>query len=204
MQPWELFNEIWTAKTVKVGEDLDFEIKTIDGQVTLILPGSTTLRDWINDFRATRKVYKDQDHKMKMHKGFIEVWKSGNDIVMEKLIEACEENNCIKPLITGHSMGGALSLFAAEDFKYRTGRSAEVVTFGAPKTCGDKTTAEYIKECCASITQYAIRNDIVPMLPPFPWYKHVNKCLMGDRFSFRQFIHFTENHCTYNQEEDYK
>lgn len=56
--------------------------------------------------------------------------------------------------VCGWSYGGAMAVLAAEDFNFRTGNNAGVVTFGAPKPLWGRKTWQYIKSCVA----YAEKN----------------------------------------------
>ena len=196
---WKKYKEI---STHKIGLDLDYGIEVIGGRVYLCLDGSNSFSDWVYDFMFPRKVYKNQTAHMVVHRGFAKVWKSGNDQIITELVEACRLNNESHPVIVGHSMGGALALFAAEDLFFRSGIKAEVYTFGAPKVCGDKKTAEYIKSCCHLIKEYEHKNDVVCLCPPLPWFYHVSPVKIGV-FSFKDIFRFNYNHHRYDVEEDY-
>lgn len=62
-------------------------------------------------------------------------------------------------IITGHSMGGAVSILASLEIP-----NSKVVTFGAPKTIEADPTGEYAPR---TLTHYTINTDPVTHLPPF-------------------------------------
>lgn len=100
----------------------------------------------------------------RFHKGFVdaiaEIW--------EPLVAAVEAElkACDRPLwITGHSLGGALALFAAWLFKRRFVPVHEVCTFGAPMIGNREACAAIDREFAGRIFRYVNGRDPVPKLP---------------------------------------
>lgn len=179
MQPWDLFKLIQDTEYDTAGDDIDYKVIVKDGRAVLLFQESTTKRDWINNFNFPRKLYKDQDRWLLIHRGYGNAWRSANDKIMAEFIKTSEAVGGV-PLIAGWSFGGAMALLAAEDFNYRTGSRPDVITFGAPKVAGDLWTQETIYEC-GNFAQYADRNDVVPLCPPFPWFHHIQKIKVDKR-----------------------
>lgn len=194
MTPNELFKLIQGAQYRKSGDDVDWTIEIHEGRAWLLFQGSNSKRDWINDFRFPRKLYKNQEHPLLIHRGFGDAYKSANDTIMA---EAVRYDNLV---IAGWSFGGAMALLAAEDYNYRTGRMPEVVTFGSPKAAGSRRTANYIKTC-GYFTQYADVCDPVPLMPPFPGFKHINKVKVGGPFCILKWKDADYYHTNYDKEE---
>lgn len=182
MEPWRIFNEIISGPWTTSGLDVQWTVKLAGGVPYLAFQGSCSWLDWLHDFCFLVKPYKNQEHKMLVHAGFARCWKSCNDEVMAKFIGLCSISK-ERPVITGHSMGGALSVLAAEDFAYRTGIKPIVPTFGAPKVAWGKKTKEYL-ESRADFLMFAQRNDPVPRCPPLPGYKRLNTIEIGEKFNF--------------------
>lgn len=203
MQPWDLFTLIAQAEYTKIGDDLDYTVKEIEGCAYLLFQCSATDEDWKNNFAFVRKVYKDQENTMLVHGGYAKVWKSGNDQVMKEFIEAVKRNPDQQPVIAGWSFGGAMSVLAAEDFHYRTGIKAKVVTFGGPKVAGSIKTKKYLASI-GMFSQYTERNDVVPLMPPLPWFHQINTIKIGDKFCIARLFSPQNYHTRYDHEEDYK
>lgn len=74
--------------------------------------------------------------------------------------------------LTGHSLGAALAVLAAHQFK----KPATVYAFGAPRV-GD---AEFVKQYQQSIFRIVNNTDFVTEIPPPPWYHHVGELIYFD------------------------
>lgn len=194
MKPADIFLMIKKASYTKTGDDVDWTITEADGRTWLLFEESTTKRDWIINFNFPRKLYKFQKHPLLIHGGYGKSWKSANDTIMA---EATKHEDLI---IAGWSFGGAMAVLAAEDYYYRTGRKATVVTFGAPKVAGCKRTADFLRSC-GDFTQYADECDAIPLLPPFPGYHQINKTKVGGPFCILKWKDAEYYHCNYDKEE---
>lgn len=201
MKPWDLFDIVADADYETIGDDLDYQIVEIEGAAALVFQQSVSRRDWINNFDFIKKPYKNQRNHMLVHRGYARVWKEVNDQVMAEFIEAAK-NTDKQPFVMGWSFGGAMSVLAAEDFYYRTGVKPMVVTFGAPKVAGDKKTRNYIASC-GDFFQYADRNDCVPLMPPMPWFKQINKISVGGKFNLFELFNPVKNHTSYGDKTRY-
>lgn len=195
MTPNQLFTKIRTDEYKKIGEDVDYKVETIHEEkaVYLMFKGSNSGKDWKLNFSFGEEVYENQQNKLFAHKGFIKAWKSANDTIMEEYINACNENPDYTPIICGHSLGGALSQLAMEDFCFRTSRKPVVITFGSPNVWSKKSDMDYLKGCYESILQYAHNNDVVTKVPPF--YLPLNKIPVGNRFCPIKMFRINYYHC---------
>ena len=59
--------------------------------VRLIFEESASKRGWQNNFNFPIKPYKNQQNTLWFARGWARAYKSANDLIMEKLIEAIEE-----------------------------------------------------------------------------------------------------------------
>lgn len=202
MKPCEIFSEIIREPWNTSGDDVQWRTIIASGRPVLAFQGSRSGRDWINNFSFAVKPYKNQVGEFRVHKGYARAWKSCNDDVMENFTALCRLVEA-RPIITGHSYGGAIAVLAAEDFHFRTGISPEVVTFGAPKVLWGKASVRHLLDC-ADFACYAQRNDVVPLLPPIPGYSHCDRTLIGKRFNFFRLFN-VGNHQKYGNEsiDDY-
>lgn len=202
MEPWELFDVINQAEYKTIGDDLDYQVKEIEGRAVLIFQPSANIRDWINNFDFPAKVYKNQESAMRIHRGYGKVWKSGNDQIMSEFISMAQSLSDKPALIIGWSFGGAMSVLAAEDYHYRTKAIPIVITFGAPKVAANKKTRDYLYSIGA-FYQYADNNDIVPRMPPLPWFHQIYRIGIGDKYNFFKMFNAAKYHTGYGDPNKY-
>lgn len=195
MTPNQLFTTIRESNYKKIGEDVDYriEVNHEEKAVYLMFKGSNSGKDWKMNFSFGEEIYENQQNKLFAHKGFIKAWQSANDTIMNEYMEVCSKNPEYKPIICGHSLGGALSQLAMEDFCFRTSRKPVVITFGSPNVWSKKTDMDYLKGCYESILQYAHNNDVVTKVPPF--YLPLNKIPVGNRFCPIKMFRINYYHC---------
>lgn len=200
MKRSDLFNKILYSQYFKAGIDVDYNIEVDHNNsiVLIMFQGTANKTDVITDLKFPVKAYKKQKSCLLGHGGFIEAWKSSNDFIMNEFIRTTEQYKDYRPLITGHSLGGAMAVLCAEDFFYRTGRKADLITFGCPNVLFGKKSRNYVFSCCGIIEQYAQYNDLVPTVPLF--YKQLNKIKCGEKFNLFKFLfHTADYHCSYNK-----
>lgn len=207
MKAHELYELINSTKYTKSGLDVDWTniINVTEKTIYLLFAPSNSKLDWINNFRFPFKLYKKQESKMLVAKGWGNAWKSCNDIVVGTTLKLCDANPDYKLIVSGYSFGGAIALLAAEDIAYRSNNSIkpDVITFGAPKPLFGKRSAKYVEQCCNSVIQFSHACDIITYLPPFIGYRHVDKYVIG---TFNFFNLFKPNiyHTSYGDETLYK
>ena len=178
----EIYNKI-CGKMNKAGLDVDYNIIIEKNAIYLLFAGTSTLQDLIVDFDFPSNVYKNQENYMKAHRGFAKAWKSARDEIMAKLVSIVLTHKDRKLVIAGHSLGGAMAIFAAEDYYFKTGNKCdELITYGCPKVLADSKSVSYVTSCCSSINQYIINSDPIPRLPPFG-YKHLKRDYCGEKFN---------------------
>ncbi|KAF9043494.1 alpha/beta-hydrolase [Hymenopellis radicata] len=122
----------------------------------------------------------------RVHTGFWTLYEGLKDSICNAMAQGFREHDVEELVLTGHSMGGAISYLLALDILTGTvsipaGCRIKTVTFGSPRA-GDDNLVRYWRECASSITELCVKgyNDGVHALPP----------------SFLGYRHFTEN-CFY-------
>lgn len=198
----ELFSMIRPYKNYKtVGLDVQYCIIRVPNEkrIYLLFEETTSKIDWKTNLNFPCKIYKNQEGKFLVHRGYAKAWKSCNDEIMEEFITACNLAEDFSPFIIGWSYGGAMTLLAAEDFYYRTKRRANVITFGAPKILYFNKTKKHFKNSIGRIKQYAQVNDFVTWCVPFPFVHHINKVKCGDKFSLKKIFKTEYNHTHYDE-----
>lgn len=108
------------------------------------------------------------------HAGFLK----GGLGIAEFIVNYCPPNQPIT--LTGHSLGGSLSLVCAAKLKAQGYDVREWVGFGSPKL-------HFLSKRKFSFQQvnYRFKNDIVPLMPRIPGYRHNYPVirLLSDQFN---------------------
>jgi len=134
--------------------------------IVLSFEGTADLQNWITDLQYAKL---DFDYPgaigCKVHKGFWTAYKAIGAMVERDITTLVQRFPAYKVFITGHSLGGALAVFAALDITVITPRvPVQVYTYGCPRI-GNKAFSQYVHakvNNCIRIVNY---NDIVPHLP---------------------------------------
>ncbi|XP_022994781.1 phospholipase A1-Igamma2, chloroplastic-like [Cucurbita maxima] len=144
--------------------------------------GTVTPTEWYIDMKTKLKKIDRSNKNVKVQRGFLTIYRSkdeesqfnktsASEQVMEELHRLVEffkqkdDDREISLTITGHSLGGALSLLTA----YEAGVSfpdihISVMSFGAPRV-GNLAFKEKLNEMGVKALRVVIRQDIVPKLP---------------------------------------
>jgi triacylglycerol lipase len=137
-----------------------------DARVFLVYRGTepTNLRDWLTDLRANKIT---TGKKGTVHSGFKEHFDElEKDFRIGSMLSILL-NGDRKLYIAGHSLGGALAVYAAHYYMNHVPvvrrDELSVYTFGAPKI-GDLDFTESFSDLPAF--RLVHRNDIIPRLPP--------------------------------------
>ncbi len=142
-----VIKEIRRATTVIIADD------AVQGARVVSFRGSSDIDNWISNFDLIfTEPYADKT--IKVHKGLHEEYLRYKDEIVEYLAP--------NMVISGHSSGGALSMFFAYDIHSMGDSNVTVYTYGKPRI-GNAAFVESAKD----ITHYRIthNNDIVPHLP---------------------------------------
>ena len=187
MKPDELFNYIKSIPHdhfITSGDNVQWIIKTDTKEkvIRLIFEESADKADWKNNFNFPVKIYKKQESCMLVARGWGNAYKSCNDVIITALCRTVSLIPDYDVHICGWSFGGAMSLLAAEDFYYRTGKKASVFTYGAPKPLWGCKTKKYVRSCVHVVKQWTHINDCVPLMPPLPGYTRIATDKIGKDF----------------------
>jgi triacylglycerol lipase len=155
-------------------------IVTGPGATIIAFAGTDPLipANWISDFDVGLKVTPGR-----MHRGFDTAF----DAVSAQLTEALAERGAEPLLITGHSMGAALAVIAADHSLSRKNvRATAVYAFGMPRVGGDDFAVRYNDTLGATTYRLVHGDDIVATVPPSRLgFRHVGRlirCARGSHF----------------------
>jgi len=135
--------------------------------------------------------YGDSDAKTEyVHLGFLTQYHQARPGLMEKLVALNLHTRSQKVIITGHSLGAALSWLAARDIKAQFPNvDISLITFAAPGS-GNAAFTAATQSKIANRFHFVYKADLVPCLPtyvgypePQPYRMRANKCT-GDWFDY--------------------
>jgi hypothetical protein len=135
---------------------------------TVAFCGTESLNDWAYNLMLWM-VGQEDGLEGHVHAGFCRKWKA----VSVKVTTALKRLGCVRVLVTGHSLGGALSTIACIDIA-RTLPNVEVTayTFGSPRCADERFHAAPVPRNLKKFVRCVHVGDIVHMFPPFPGYAH--------------------------------
>ena len=142
-------------------ESIRAVVSTEGDGLVVAFPGSVTLNDWLEDFKAMPVSDSDittSPHGWIVHQGFLEAADSVFDPVRDAVAG--------KPYaLTGHSLGGAIALLIGATLAARYDHPPiRITTFGAPRVgLGGYVDATRSME----IYEFRFGNDIVTQVPTF-------------------------------------
>lgn len=130
--------------------------------------------DSIRDLRTDLKFWRRNVWGLRgsrAHRGFRDALDEVWDDIVDTLRDVREKHGAVPLHLTGHSLGGALALLAAQRLK-DLDPAVSVVNIGCPRV-GNRELGEQIAES-ASIHRVVHASDAVPRLPPLLLgYRHV-------------------------------
>ncbi|KAI7883112.1 alpha/beta-hydrolase [Lichtheimia hyalospora FSU 10163] len=135
-------------------------------EVVAVFRGTDSLTGWIAGFTILLVSYPPVKGAY-VHKGFYETYMDVADQVTSVVLDQAKNYPDYNIAVTGHSLGGAMSMFGAMDL-YQRGVPAhklKLYTQGGPRV-GNKPFAEYVLNTKVPVTRLINKNDIIPRTPP--------------------------------------
>ncbi len=142
-------------------------------EITMIVfRGSDSSRDWVTNLNTVTDP--GPLNRTRVHEGFQNALFS---VIMDLTKEVVRQN---RPLwITGHSLGGALATILTAMYLERDDKVENLYTFGSPRVGNERFREQFNK-----LFNHAYRvvngNDLVPHLPPEPFFSHVGQSIIFD------------------------
>jgi len=158
-----------------------------DRRLIINFRGTESQKDAATDMNAKLKkahfLPRDfRQHMIKVHAGFLRQYDSCRQLIRDYALVKQWRHNYPEILVTGHSLGGALSVLCALDLAVNpiaeNGVKIKVITFGAPRT-GNAGFCHLFNKLCAHHIRCVHRHDVVPKVPPeLLSFKHVNNSVL--------------------------
>lgn len=171
----------FAAKIQASGNNFGWVVQNAAEQtVTIAFRGTSDLADWLHDFDFLPATYEPVPGYGMVHQGFQMVYLSvaaSARILLQKAAADCK-----RLIVTGHSLGAALSELAAPDLRHNSGVSIlpEVHNFAGPRA-GHSDFAgrfDYEIDTCFRVVNVW---DHVPQLPPaLAEFEHVGLAVQVD------------------------
>jgi triacylglycerol lipase len=155
-------------------------IDQANARLIVCFRGTEYFKDWLDDFDFAPAPYSAIPGRGTVHQGFQIVYEAVRDNV--RALVTAHRANCREILITGHSLGGALSALAAPDLlnDVASNLAPTVYTWAEPRV----GHPDYVQFFDARVNIcYRIVNlwDVVPHLPPLlALYEHEGHSLHID------------------------
>lgn len=148
--------------------------------VVISFRGTVSLEDWLRDFDFLPTIYQPVANFGTVHEGFQLVYLVLRSSLMDLLKQV--DAGYTRLLVTGHSLGAALSELAAPDLLHNADLTVEpdVVNFAGPRV-GHHDFASLFDVQIDSCFRVVNLWDIVPQLPPpLALYEHVGQAVKVD------------------------
>ncbi|MGD9678094.1 MAG: hypothetical protein AB7V16_06990 [Vulcanibacillus sp.] len=183
--------------------DVEISIGLEDRVLYITFLGSTSKKDWIHNFMVwfsfMNKPYKNMKKTFFVHSGFLKIYKICRSTIHKWVIDKEKEYDSI--IITGHSLGGAISTLCCEDVGFLNeekiiDKPFEAIVTGCPRVFGF-FNSKLIKTRCKNLTRVINKSDIVPSVPfAILGYKHIGEVYkIGKRF-----VNIFLPSCVYNHD----
>jgi len=131
--------------------------------IFVVFRGTDNIRGWVDDFTFLKVNYPGVAGA-EVHSGIFGAYNKVRDQVKSlyfKALSLCY--NCDNVIVTGHSLGGALSLFAGLDMRTYVNKSMTLYNYGSPRI-GNKAFSTYLSSTL-SVWRITRDRDPVPHVP---------------------------------------
>lgn len=124
------------------------------------------------------------DSEVMVHNGFLTAYLSVRSALLGQLKQICGTNggSAAEPwtiYVTGHSLGGALATIFAYDCSDLNLGDVQMYNFGSPRVGTKKFAEEFAKKVNSS-WRFSNTSDIIPTVPRFLGYRHVDRSVQID------------------------
>lgn len=153
----EFENSLITDVTGYVATD------TTNSLIVVAFRGSGSVRNYLTDISFPTVDASSLCSGCTAFGGFWTAWTEARDGVLASVKSAADANPSFKIVSVGHSLGGAVAVFAAAELR-NSGYAVEMYSFGQPRIGGSKIS-DYITDQGDNF-RLTHKKDPVPKLPP--------------------------------------
>lgn len=142
-------------------------VNVTEAGIVVAFRGSSQIKDWLVNaqFDLEPLCWLNSNAVAEVHHGFLKQFESVDVDVVRQVRGLVALHPGAKLYITGHSLGGALAMLAALEFKRQHLDPDGVFTFGAPRV-GNKAFARIYNTALKDITfNFVNEGDPVPLVP---------------------------------------
>lgn len=140
-------------------------IATAGNAIYLVFRGTKTISEWVSDASFSQVDYRYVADGGKTENGFTAIYADIHAAILQKLASLAMSETYTTLYITGHSLGGALTVLAAPEVVAQTPFAHPVVyTFAGPRA-GDPIFATQYNGSVGNTWRVVNTNDEVPNLP---------------------------------------
>lgn len=200
----ELFQLCNSIPYTNIGEDVSYAFLEEDKVLYIFFEPSNGKLDWKHNLMFRKVPYKGMKIPYKAHRGFVECWKTIDDIIIEKITSKDTDNNYLynKIITIGYSHGGALSVLCHECCWFHRPDIRDNIfgiSFDGPRVLASFFVKKSLKERWQNFIVIRNHNDLVTRVPPKIFgYTHVGELIKigkSKKYGFLSCIksHYPEN-----------
>ena len=147
-------------------------------QIFIALRGSSSVRNWIEDFEIKQIPYTSNNNAClgcKVHDGFYKSTMAIKDEALRSMRSLTRQYPNYDIIVTGHSYGASCAQLLALELIYNGFENIAVYNFGQPRV-GNRVFANYVETILADkLWRFTHDKDIVPHLP-FVEFEYLHSC----------------------------
>lgn len=147
--------------------------------IVVAYKGTDCIYDILRDFEFDSEPYACVPNYGMVHVGFQHIYSAIRESVIELIKGLPQAKRCI---VTGHSLGGALSQLSAPDLYYQhlLAEAPAIVNFASPRA-GHQDFVDKLSADIKDYTRVVNKWDVIPMTPPMcNGYQHAGEVLQID------------------------
>ena len=167
MPGWRFSVPIWSILSelhfLNESEPFGFAAANAQGETYLVLRGTESAQDWLDDLDAEQKTWPWSDGQGQVHAGFLKLYGSLRDLALAALDSLQPQGSL---WVCGHSLGCALSSMAVLDMHERwPDQALQHYNFASPRLAAPEFAAAYNG---LGVPTFRLVNDsdLVPEVPP--------------------------------------
>jgi predicted lipase len=143
----------------------------------VVFRGSSSVRNWIDDFEVTKTPYTSFSGKCAnctVHKGFYAMTQRLFSSILSAVSSIASTYHSAHIVVTGHSEGAAVAHLTCMEFQ-AANIDCDLYNFGQPRV-GDANYASFANQMVRDLWRFTHNRDIVPHVPPMEVMDYYHSC----------------------------